>query len=239
SPPPARFLDNILNPADDYSLPFGYHRHLASPPPRHRTRSPTPPCLAYTAASMPPMRSARLPSGYVDLTSEPEPELEVVELSHRRTKRESPTPGPSAKRLRRNNGTAADIATPPAKIEEIDLSDEKTTVQDILQKQRADAVKAQQKPEEKATSFKSFTCVICMDTPTDLTATSCGHLFCHECLMTALLAGENRSGPNEPKRSQCPVCRKFISRTKTSDVIPMSLMKKSAMDKQMREAAAA
>jgi hypothetical protein len=61
-------------------------------------------------------------------------------------------------------------------VEEVDLTDDKTTVKDVLQKQREDAVKAQTKPEEKPTSFNSFNCVICMDMPTDLTATACGAL---------------------------------------------------------------
>jgi hypothetical protein len=52
-----------------------------------------------------------------------------------------------------------------------------------------------------------------------------GHLFCHTCLMEALIAGENRTGPHEPKRSQCPVCRKSISRNKPSDIIPLMLKK--------------
>jgi hypothetical protein len=52
-----------------------------------------------------------------------------------------------------------------------------------------------------------------------------GHLFCHTCLMEALIAGENRAGPGEPKRSQCPVCRKFINRTKATDIIPLLLKK--------------
>lgn len=43
--------------------------------------------------------------------------------------------------------------------------------------------------------------------------------------MEALVAGENRAGPGEQKRSQCPVCRKFISRNKAADVIPLMLMK--------------
>lgn len=41
--------------------------------------------------------------------------------------------------------------------------------------------------------------------------------------MEALIAGENRTGPGETKRSQCPVCRKFISRTKATDIIPLLL----------------
>jgi hypothetical protein len=43
--------------------------------------------------------------------------------------------------------------------------------------------------------------------------------------MEALVAGENRAGPGEQKRSQCPVCRKFINRNKTTDVIPLMLQK--------------
>jgi len=43
--------------------------------------------------------------------------------------------------------------------------------------------------------------------------------------MEALIAGENRTGPGETKRSQCPVCRKFISRTKATDIIPLLLKK--------------
>lgn len=76
-----------------------------------------------------------------------------------------------------------------------------------------------------ATTFNTFTCVICMDNPTDLSATACGHLFCHTCLMEALIAGENRTGPGEAKRSQCPVCRKLLSRTKASDIVPLLLKK--------------
>lgn len=52
-----------------------------------------------------------------------------------------------------------------------------------------------------------------------------GHLFCHTCLMEALIAGENRAGPGEAKKSQCPVCRKFINRSKASDIIPLLLKK--------------
>jgi len=43
--------------------------------------------------------------------------------------------------------------------------------------------------------------------------------------MEALIAGENRAGPGEPKRSQCPVCRKGISRNRATDIIPLLLKK--------------
>ncbi|KAF1918275.1 hypothetical protein BDU57DRAFT_446410 [Ampelomyces quisqualis] len=117
---------------------------------------------------------------------------------HRR-KTQSPTPGPSAKRRK------------------LDLTDDK---------QRPHAsTNALTKPDDKPTTFNTFNCVICMDMPTDLTATACGHLFCHTCLMEALIAGENRSVPGDPRRSQCPVCRKFINRNKPTDIIPLLLKK--------------
>jgi hypothetical protein len=43
--------------------------------------------------------------------------------------------------------------------------------------------------------------------------------------MEALIAGENRAGPGEPRRSQCPVCRKAVSRNKANDIIPLLLKK--------------
>jgi hypothetical protein len=56
--------------------------------------------------------------------------------------------------------------------------------------------------------------------------------------MEALIAGENRTGPHEQKRSQCPVCRKSISRTKASDIIPLLLKKGLATQPRQKKAAA-
>ena len=52
--------------------------------------------------------------------------------------------------------------------------------------------------------------------------------------MEALIAGEQRAGPGEPKRSQCPVCREALSRNKTGDIIPLLLMKKKGLATQPR-----
>ncbi|KAF1939258.1 hypothetical protein EJ02DRAFT_352662 [Clathrospora elynae] len=215
SPPSPAFFDHILNPAglDDANYtPFAYP--TAQPlahdmPPATRARPPS------------SQRPARLANGYVDLTGTPD-------SPPQRRKRQSPTPGPSAKRQKQEHGTATATqqeSAKPVKVEEVDLTGDKISVQETLQKQREEAVKAQPKPEEIITTFNTFNCVICMDNPTDLTATACGHLFCHTCLMEALIAGENRTGPGEAKRSQCPVCRKVISRTKITDIIPLMLMK--------------
>jgi hypothetical protein len=176
--------------------------------------------------------SSRLPSGYVDLTSDPpSPPRQTRRTAKRaaahRTSAE-PAAGPSSKRIKRNDGLPVDraTATPQLDIEEIDLSDDKVPLQEALRKQRTEAVKAQEKPEEKPLRLSNLQCVICLEQPTDMTATSCGHLYCHTCLMESLIAGENLSAQGgETKKSTCPICRKFISRAKASDIIPL-LMKK-------------
>jgi hypothetical protein len=118
-------------------------------------------------------------------------------------------------------------ATAPIEIEDID---EDNVLNTTLQRQRAEQVASQQQHTEKPLRLSNLTCVICMDTPTDLTATSCGHVFCYTCLMEALIAGENRLGAHgETKRSQCPVCRKAIARNKASDVIPLLMKRKGSV----------
>ncbi|KAL6711405.1 hypothetical protein ACN47E_004339 [Coniothyrium glycines] len=225
------FVDRVLNPAHldhgRYS-PFAYNP--LAPVGNFTPLHDMPPNTRTTLEGS--QRPARLPNGYVDLTATPD-------SPPRRRKRDSSSPGPSNKRQRHVNGAAArQASTEPPKVEEVDLTDDAEPIHDILQKQRADAVKAQEKPQGTHTTFNTFNCVICMDTPTDLTATACGHLFCHTCLMEALIAGENRTGPGETKRSQCPVCRKVINRTKASDVIPL-LLKKGLATQPKKKAAVA
>ena len=56
--------------------------------------------------------------------------------------------------------------------------------------------------------LSTLTCVICLEPPRNLTTTLCGHLFCHTCLMEALIAGEHGASA-----SRCPVCRTAVLRT--------------------------
>ncbi|KAF1986887.1 hypothetical protein K402DRAFT_393510 [Aulographum hederae CBS 113979] len=112
--------------------------------------------------------------------------------------------------------------------ESIDLVEDDAE-EKLLQKQRADQIKAQQEDRNKVQKFGTITCTICLDTPTDLTATSCGHVFCHTCLMEALISGEQRAAQNgntTNSKSQCPVCRKNLSRKNVKDIIPLCLMKR-------------
>ena len=57
--------------------------------------------------------------------------------------------------------------------------------------------------------------------------------------MEALIAGENRSAPGEPRRSQCPVCRKAINRSKPADIIPLLLKKGLATQPRKKKDAVA
>jgi hypothetical protein len=168
-PPPysTGFFDHILNPA---GLDHGRYSPFAWRPDSPLAHDMPPTTRARPQGSQRP--TGRLPNGYVDLTSTPD-------SPPQRRKRESPTPGPSAKRQKREDGTAANTqggGAEPVKVEELDLTSDKNPVQEILQKQRSDAVKAQARPEETHTTFNTINCVICMDNPTDLTATACGTL---------------------------------------------------------------
>jgi hypothetical protein len=160
------FFDHILNPA---GLDHGRYSPFDWRPYRPLQPEMPPSTRAHAHGSQASQRPDRLANGYVDLTSTPD-------SPPRTRKRESPTPGPSAKRQKREDGTAKDVkqqSAEPATVEEVDLTQD-SSVQKVLQKQREDAVKAQARPDETFTTFNSFNCVICMDNPTDLTATACG-----------------------------------------------------------------
>ncbi|KAG4029157.1 hypothetical protein MFRU_017g00930 [Monilinia fructicola] len=72
-------------------------------------------------------------------------------------------------------------------------------------KEQEDLIKQQNQDEAtKPVKLVEFQCIICMDNPTDLTITHCGHLFCAECLHSALHAGNTG-------RKTCPVCRTVVA----------------------------
>ncbi|KAG5439999.1 hypothetical protein PCK2_000691 [Pneumocystis canis] len=54
-------------------------------------------------------------------------------------------------------------------------------------------------------------CSICLDSPTDLSATPCGHLFCYSCILQAV----SWTG------AACPVCRQRISKQR---ILPLEVM---------------
>lgn len=114
-------------------------------------------------------------------------------------------------------------------IEAVDLTnvDDNDALAQVLSKQRQDAISSQ-KPSstmpkdnlsadtDGRTPFTSYKCPICMESPQFPTSTSCGHLFCHKCIIDTLKWSENarreEGHPNSKLKGVCPVCRKQMSR---------------------------
>ncbi|SMR46028.1 unnamed protein product [Zymoseptoria tritici ST99CH_1E4] len=113
-------------------------------------------------------------------------------------------------------------------VEEVDLLDENPSVEEELRQAQQQATIRAQQAEVAAGPQKigKRQCIICMENYTNATATACGHFYCHECLIQALLAGEKNS---DRGTGTCPVCRKPLSRTgkKKYDIIPIAFMKKT------------
>ena len=196
--------------------------------------------LSHSDSTMAPGTRRSLKRRHISET--PEPSSSTAPAAKRRRRSSNSNTAPEAEqshaRATPNHGTGGGSrngasATVPIEIEDVD---EDSAIDITLQRQRAEQVASQQEQTEKPLRLSNLTCVICMDTPTDLTATSCGHVFCHTCLMEALVAGENRLGAHgETKKSQCPVCRKTISRNKASDVIPLLMKKKGPVPPQPKK----
>lgn len=94
----------------------------------------------------------------------------------------APTPR-GIKRRRGEDGsrrpsTSALVHEEDDSFESIDLTESENSLAKTLAKQRQDAVKAQQLPEEEKSRsvLGSYKCPVCMDTPEDATSTACGKL---------------------------------------------------------------
>ena len=129
-------------------------------------------------------------------------------------------------------------------VESIDLTtvDETTSAADVLARQGADTVVLQKTSSDTGrTPLTSYKCPICMETPTDITATICGHLFCHRCIIETLKWSEDQRGENMPghrAKGVCPVCRKELRRIDTEQkgrtLVPLSIMLVQQMQKQKK-----
>jgi len=65
-----------------------------------------------------------------------------------------------------------------------------------------------QEKNKNQVRLRSFDCVICMDNAKEMTVTHCGHLFCSECLGSALSIGQ--------AKRICPICRQKIDKLPNS-----------------------
>lgn len=121
-------------------------------------------------------------------------------------------------------------------IDMVDLRDVDTMAQweEKKAKEAAEALKERNLMEaNKPFKLSDFQCIICMDSPTDLTITHCGHLFCSECLHQALHMGDKKC---------CPVCRSAVylprpgSRQTKNGIfaLEIKLMTKTKKDKRIK-----
>lgn len=124
----------------------------------------------------------------VDLTYSPSPQ---ADMSSNNLKRSGPSgsvshTGPAPKRRRLSNSSSASQDAPPRKITQIDLSQD-DAVQSVHQKQLADQIISQEAKNantKRKSRLTSLQCNVCLEAPTDLTATVCGMfwkkaLLCH------------------------------------------------------------
>lgn len=124
-----------------------------------------------------------------------------------RKRKASSTPGEeratkTARASPRRKTSIGDVAV-------VDLSnvEDEAQYEAMKKREQEEAIKKQNEEEaNRPVKLAEFQCIICMDNPTDLTVTHCGHLFCSECLHQALYAGDKKC---------CPVCRTMISIPRT------------------------
>ncbi|KAJ5893827.1 hypothetical protein N7495_005518 [Penicillium taxi] len=96
-------------------------------------------------------------------------------------------------------------------VDALDLT-ELDAIDRVISRQQEDAIKAQQ---GRSTLF-SYTCPVCMDICENITATTCGHLFCHSCIMQCLERLPTPPVDKNKHRGSCPVCRKTFTRNDIS-----------------------
>lgn len=199
-------------------------------------------------------------SSVVDLTESPPIDMEAPSRKRKTASEGSHTP---FKRRRGatptgvNEGSNSQSMAPgDAEVEELDMVeiDNDRKLEDFRKKQQAELISQQNREKaDKPVKLTDFQCIICLDSPTDLTVTHCGkffrfvllcqalitlgHLFCSLCLHEALHAGT--------QKKTCPVCRQQINTSKNREgkpqkngvfVLEMKLMTARRKEKQPQAA---
>ncbi|KAH0369408.1 hypothetical protein KCU65_g3322, partial [Aureobasidium melanogenum] len=150
-----------------------------------------------------------------DPTAMPAPTASAIN-SRKRAHPSDPGSPPSATKRRLNSASA---------LIEIDDSDEDEIEElgpdnDILAKEREALVTKQREESNKVSRIGELNCMICLEHFTNMTATHCGHIFCHECLTQALIASNS-----DHNYGTCPACRKPIKPKGKTQIVPLTLMK--------------
>lgn len=214
--------DPYRNSTTARSFDLTSHPSTMNPPPRRASPS---------SSQLPSQHRTRRRSSTATLPSRSN-QTTIPSQSSSKRRRTSITPTGAHNRTSQPTPTFSTAKS----IEQIDLSldsdPDDIALSSTLGKQRFDAIASQSassaikpttSPNSRGhTKLNTLQCTVCLDTPKDLTATSCGHTFCHSCLMDWLVAAE-RDGGGQGRRSNCPACRKPISRVKKGDIIPLEI----------------
>ncbi|OHE95516.1 hypothetical protein CORC01_09249 [Colletotrichum orchidophilum] len=193
-----------------------------------------------------PVQTRRRASTILSSDHDPEPE-EIAPPAAR--KRAAPSSAPSRttaapKRRRTSQPQATRTQTTPNAlvIDEDPFGEEKEESKKGKEKDEdiIDLAGSNEAPEEmkvpkedNRVKLSAFQCVICMDDATALTVTHCGHLFCSECLHSALNV--------DATKNKCPICRQkvetkdrseYTSKTKGFWPLELKLMTASRKGKQ-------
>ncbi|KAE8442000.1 hypothetical protein EG329_003936 [Mollisiaceae sp. DMI_Dod_QoI] len=182
--PPARTVSQYF--LADAESPDPFEDFDPPPPPRD---------MAPSTRSGHQTRSS---SSVVDLTESSPPQVRSELVQSRKRRAESAGEG------RPSKSSKTILPPDPDDVPFVDLVgvENEQDYEELKAREQAEAVKALNQAEAtKPVKLAEFKCIICMDDPTDLTVTHCGHLFCSECLHQALHAGD---------RKCCPVCRTLI-----------------------------
>ncbi|KAK1999924.1 hypothetical protein LX36DRAFT_654969 [Colletotrichum falcatum] len=170
-----------------------------------------------------PVQTRRRASTIPSSDHEPDPEEIVVSATRKRAAPSSaPTRGAAAPKRRRtsqphtvrNQTTTAGALAPDDDIfgdDEVDTKKGKGKDEDVIDLADANEVPEGLKApkEDNRVKISAFQCVICMDDVTALTVTHCGHLFCSECLHSALNV--------DATKNKCPICRQKVETKDRSD----------------------
>ncbi|KAK4204388.1 hypothetical protein QBC40DRAFT_97782 [Triangularia verruculosa] len=211
----------------------------------HASRRPS------SARQQPPLPQASRVSGAASsssATSAYAPQTANV----RKNQSSQRTAGQAASRRASNVSASATGSATKRKHDEFELDnfdsddlfgDHDPEVIDLVDKDVPDATaEVEEREEEKKKNWvklSRFQCVICMDDVTDLTVTYCGHLFCSECLHSALQI--------TPHKRICPICRqkienknaigKFGPKAKGYYPLEIKLVTKKSLEKRATTAA--
>lgn len=172
--------------------------------------------------------------GVVDLTGDSSPPAITSGSRQPKGRKRAASGASNSKSNKRRKGHTQPnpTAEDEADIEQLDLTNEAPSAEEeIAAAQSAATILAQQPTSTGPLKIGQMQCIICMEPFTNATITHCGHIYCHECLTQALLAGEKNS---DSGKANCPVCRKDVKRKAKTNVIPVAFMKRSAFKGKAR-----